>query len=275
MSKFELNGKASASVSCEETGLGATDIKLAVQDPQLVVKGLVIAGAAKGAQQSKAQATTVLAVRCSVPSADAEVLSYTPVPAVPVVLARYKSSVSYKPVSTPPSAAPTVFTMAKLAVQVPLHSALTAANSKYYVDSMIVQVSLSPLLVVRAAAGGVTSIGQLQLQPKEGGQFNPTSKVVQWVHKPVVGKPLPSVMEFQAIIQLCALGSEEAAEAVEAQAKSSPTNLQGIVKFTLSKSLPSQVSVDITGATVAENDTSVVMKSQNIIYCCRAEYRFI
>jgi hypothetical protein len=241
-----------------------------------------LTGSTAAAATHAPASSTTMSIRCDVPTAAAGVLALTysvgsKAANTPVILARYKSSVAYKPVSNPPSTTtPIVFSVAKLSIQVPLHAALTAVNSKYQVGSVVVQISLGPLLGLKAPEGGATSIGQLQYLPKQSGQFNSASRVVQFIHRPTAGQTLPSMLEFQAQVQLCTLASEGAAANAATEAPKAPTSLPGIVKFSLSKALPSCVSIEVEGAAPAvATEAPVVIARQSVEYSCAAEYKFL
>lgn len=345
VTKYEVSGQARVAATTTTTAVAiaplpavslSTDIKVAVSDPKRILQKISSSSDKGSGEAHKPAESTVVMVKCdadtvggggAVGIASAVVSSScitynAALNTAPVVLARFKSFVTYKPTapSTPPTplsshaTATTVFCIAKLSVQVSLHTALTTASSKFQVDGLTLQVSLAPLMAANAKIEKhlTVSIGQLQLQPKENGQYNATSKVVQWIHRPKADQPLPSVLTFQALVQLCIPAQSANAFTdtpntdanitdTETTAVATPTltapkppsvaSLPGIIKLSLSKSLPSQVCMEVTGASVhtidnddddggsSDGDVSTaveaVVSRQTVEYTCKAEYKFI
>ena len=261
--RYELVGSLNVALRGAGPALEGRMVKLqgTMVDPKLVVIALGLGGADPGIHAAAASASVLLPCSISETDEPRPVLKYTVCPTKPVQLVRFKSQLAFK-AATPTAAVPSLFAIAKLTLQVPLSTALVHFDME--TAAVKVQVSLSPL-----TAGGTNGIGigELKLQPTHGGNYSADDRILQWVFKPA-GKPLPPVLEYQALIQLTSVAT------TAAEVPKSPVSLPGIVKLSLEKSLLSQVSFDLGG--IADEDSlTVALVQQPVLTQCRAEYKFL
>jgi len=248
------------------------ELAVSVHDPLRAVMALESQVTVSGATTPDAEVTVALPVGGS----SMQVLKYIAKPSKPTHLVRFKSAVACKVSSGGAGAgAEGVFAVAKVSLQVPLSNAL----SKFDCKSLTIQVSLAPLLTIQPpltssgdenTSRGTTTVGKVSLQPTKGAHFNAVSKVMSWAFA-LENKPLPKILEYQALVQL--VSTERSAGVSAGSGIKAPSGLPGIVKVLLGKSLLSEVEVDVSSKT---NGVSLNKSPKAVLdYSCRAEYKFL